>query len=199
MRGTSLAVFLDSLQEIGPPPGSPAYGQLPKHVPVATGLEKLLEHYGITVGNSLVMDDNCYVQRTSRQLGPSEQKIYYAPVIQGAAINSSHPSLSNIRSLVGVALSPLAIDEQHLKEHGITAELLFSSSERSWEMHEPISLIRSFIRPPHLRTSFAASRGPIMLTGNSPATFAESPSPEMPGTTPGGGEPKGPGAGRLGR
>ncbi|MFY9398612.1 MAG: Gldg family protein [Desulfomonilia bacterium] len=194
MRGTSLAVFLDSFQEIGPPPGSPAYGQLPKHVPVATGLEKLLEHYGITVGNSLVMDDNCYVQRTSRQLGPSEQKIYYAPVIQGAAINSSHPSLSNIRSLVGVALSPLAIDEQHLKEHGITAELLFSSSERSWEMHEPISLNPQFIRPPASPDELRSFPLAYMLTGKFPSYFAGKPIPEMPRDDPGEEESrKGPG------
>jgi ABC-type uncharacterized transport system involved in gliding motility auxiliary subunit len=180
MRGTSLALFLDSFQEVGPPPGSPPYGQAPRHVPIATGLEKLLEHYGVTVGRSLVMDESCFVQRAPRQLGPGEQKIYYAPVIQGARINGSHPSLSNIRSLVGVALSPLEVDEKRLKEHGIIAELLFSSSDRSWEMREPMSLNPLVIRPPASQDELDSFPLAYLLTGTFPSYFAGRPFPEKP-------------------
>jgi len=181
MRGTNLALFLDSFQEIMPQQGGP-FGQMPQYVPNDTGLEKLLDHYGVRVNKSIVMDENCFTQRSSRQYG-GEQKIYYAPIIQNRNINSDIACMANIKSMVGLAMSPLEIDEKRLAENKITATRLFSSSERSWEMRDIISLNPMFIRPPAGEEELRSYPLAYMLEGSFPSYFADKPIPEKPAAT----------------
>ncbi len=179
MRGTNLALFVDSFQEIMPQQGSP-YGQMPQYVPNDTGLEKLIEHYGVRVNKSIVMDENCFTQRSSRQYGGGEQKIYYAPIIQNRNINGELAAMANIKSMVGLAMSPLEIDEKRLAEGKITAKRLFSSSNRSWEMRDNVSLNPMFIRPPAGEDELRSYPLAYMLEGSFPSYFADKPVPERP-------------------
>ncbi len=179
MRGTNLALFVDSFQEIMPQQGSP-YGQMPQYVPNDTGLEKLLEHYGVRVNKSIVMDENCFTQRSSRQYGGGEQKIYYAPIIQNRNINGELAAMANIKSMVGLAMSPLEIDEKRLAEGNISAKRLFSSSDRSWEMRDNVSLNPMFIRPPAGEHELRSYPLAYMLEGSFPSYFADKPVPERP-------------------
>ncbi|MDX9762044.1 MAG: Gldg family protein [Desulfomonilia bacterium] len=179
MRGANLALFLDSFQEIMPQQGN-LYGQMPQYVPNDTGLEKLLDHYGMRINRSIVMDENCFTQRSPRQYGGGEQKIYYAPIIQNRNINRDIACMANIKSMVGLAMSPLEIDEKRLAENKITAKRLFSSSDRSWEMRNNVNLNPMFISPPAGQDEFRSYPLAYMLEGNFPSYFADKPVPERP-------------------
>ena len=50
--------------------------------------------------------------------------------------------------MVVLKASPLELDEKRLSENGITSHLLISSSEKSWEMRDRITLHPLIIRPP---------------------------------------------------
>lgn len=176
MKGTNLALFLDSFREIGPEQGNP-YVQTSRFLPNETGLEKLLEHYGVRIGKSVVMDYNCFTQRQPQQYG-GEQKIYYAPIIQSANINAKLPYMANIKSMVGLAMSPVEIDEKRLAENNIRAERLFSSSSRSWEMRENINLNPMFIAPPSSEDELKSYPLAYVLEGSFPSYFADRPIPE---------------------
>jgi ABC-type uncharacterized transport system involved in gliding motility auxiliary subunit len=149
MRGKSLAVFLDRFHEVAPPgqQGAPAQ-QAPRIVPLDTGLDKLLAHYGIQIRKSYVMDENCFKQRMPAQFGGGERPIYFAPLIKNESINQGPGFMKPIKALVALKVSPLEIDGKRTQELGLKVERLFSSSDQSWEMAERISLNPMMIQPP---------------------------------------------------
>lgn len=183
MKGNTLAIFLDAFNEIMPARQNQQYfnrNQGPFYLPLKTGLEKLLDHYGIKLKNSYIMDENCYKQRVDQRYGGGEQPIYFAPIVQNRHINHRLDFMKNIERLIMVKISPLEPKEKPLKEAGIQAKKLFSSSEESWEMTGKINLNPYFISPPQSdekKRSFALA---YLLEGEFPSFFAGKPIPEKP-------------------
>jgi len=152
MRGNNLAVFFDPFKEIMPSDqggmniqNSP---RQPIYIPLDTGLEKLLDHYGITVSQSYVMDKRCYKQRKPEQYGGGEQEVFFAPLIKNKSINKDLDFMKNIKEMFAVKISPVNINQDRINKTGAKAIKLFSSSEESWEMKEQINLNPMFISPP---------------------------------------------------
>ncbi len=152
MKGTSLALFLDSFVQQEPKEQPQQYRQQPNFVPIDTGLEKLLSKYGITIDNSIILDKNCFKQRAARQYGQEEQNIYFAPIIKAKNINSTLDIMKNIKGLIAFKASPVHINNDILTKNNISALKLFSSSDESWEMKNNISYNPMFIRPPDTYT-----------------------------------------------
>lgn len=170
MQGKSLAFFLDAFDEVQMP-GQAAYS------PIETGLEPLLEHYGIQIQRAFVLDENCYRQELPAQLGGGDRPIYYAPLIKSQFINQDLGFMQNIRALVAVKASPLELLAERVKENGLQAHRLLASSEKSWEMKAPINLNPLILRPP-ARTDDLRSRSlAYLLEGSFPSYFAGKPLP----------------------
>jgi hypothetical protein len=165
MQGKSLALFLDAFDEVQVP-GQAVY------TPIETGLEPLLEHYGIRIQRSIVLDENCYRQELPAQLGGGDRPIYYAPLLKSQFINQDLGFMKNIRGLVAVKASPLELLAEPVKAHNLQAFQLLATSERSWVMKAPINLNPLALRPPS-RTEEMGSR-PIayLLEGSFPSYFA---------------------------
>ena len=182
MRGTNLAIFLDSFKEIQipNPQGNPYQQQPPQYIPLDSGLEKLLEHYGIRIKKSYVLDENSYKQRLPQQYGGGEQHIYYAPIIQSEFINHSLDYMKNIKGLIALKISPLEIDEMRIKDSNIRADRLFSSSEKSWEMRDNINFNPMFMQPPASDAEEGSLPLAYVLEGAFPSYFTGKPIPEKP-------------------
>ncbi len=179
MRGKSLALFLDTFNEVMPPKQqSFAYNRMPSYVPIHTGIEKLLAHYGIRIKESYVMDENCYKQRVPAQFGGGERAIYFAPVIKNEHINSDLKFMRNIKGLIAMKISPLELDTEQIKKNGLKARRVFSSSEKSWEMKGRINLNPMFIRPPESAETEKSLPLAYLLEGEFPSYFAGKPIPE---------------------
>jgi len=179
MQGKSLALFLDAFNEVRPPgEQSFGYGQRPSYVPLNTGLEKLLEHYGIRISKSYVMDENCYRQGIPAQFGGGERAIYFAPVIKKGFINSDLGFMRNIKGLVAAKISPLELDAERIRENGLEAHRLFASSEKSWEMKGRIDLNPMFIRPPQSVDEQQSLPLSYIIEGEFPSYFAGKSIPE---------------------
>jgi len=177
MRGKNLALFVDSFREIIPGgQQGMALGQGPMYLPINTGLEKLLKHYGISIKKSYVMDENCYKQELPQQLGGGERLIYFAPVIKNKFINKDLSFIKNIKRLIAVKISPLEIEKERLEQNGLTAHRLFSSSEKSWEMSGQINLNPMFISPPPADEKKSLPLAYI-LEGQFPSYYAGKPIP----------------------
>lgn len=146
MQGTNVAFFLDTFNEIAPQQGG--FGGGPAYVPVDTGLEKLLRHYGVSVTPSYVLDESCYKQAVQGRSGPEERKIYFAPMIDESTINNDPGYMNNIKGLVAMKISPLEADAETLQKSGVSAVKLFSSSDKAWEMKGAINLNPMFLKPP---------------------------------------------------
>ncbi len=183
MKGKNLAIFLDAFKE-GPPQRNMFGSQGPQYLPLNTGLEKLLKHYGVSIEPAIVMDENSFRQQVPRQYGGGERKIYFAPIIQNDQIHKVFPFLKSIRGLVAYKMSPIEMNKETLSKNDITAQLLFSSSPKSWLMHAPLNLNPMFIQPPTSNAGMASQPLAYVLTGDFPSYFAGKPVPEKPQKAP---------------
>ncbi|MEW6088066.1 MAG: Gldg family protein [bacterium] len=180
MKGKNLAVFVDSFNEIVPRQGFNGMGgfQNPVYLPVNTGLEKLLEHYGAGIKKSYVLDENCFKQSIPEAFGGGEQTVYFAPIIKNEFINKKLSFLKNIKGLVMFKSSPVELDEEKIKKYGLKAEKLFSSSEKSWDISDDINLNPMFIQPPKGENKYKQMVMACILEGYFPSYFADKPIPE---------------------
>jgi ABC-type uncharacterized transport system involved in gliding motility auxiliary subunit len=185
MRGKNLALFLDAFKEVAPPQQqSFGFNRPASYVPIDTGLEKLLVHYGVRIRKSYVMDENCYRQRVPDRFGGGETPFYFAPIIQSQNINHDVGFMKNIKGLVAMTISPLGLDTKRIKENGLSACKLFSSSTKSWEMKGQINLHPRFIRPPQSSEEQGSLPLAYILEGEFPSYFAGKAIPEKkPGET----------------
>ncbi|MEJ2427849.1 MAG: Gldg family protein [Deltaproteobacteria bacterium] len=179
MRGKSLALFLDAFNEVMPPgQGARSFNQRPRYVPLDTGLEKLLEHYGIRIEKSYAMDENCYRQRVPAQFGGGEHPVYFAPIIKNQFINKQLDFMANIKGLVALKISPLELDSERIAKNGVKTYRLFASSEKSWQMREPINLNPLLIQPPKSREELQSLNLAYILEGEFPSYFDGKPVPQ---------------------
>ncbi len=170
MRGTNLAIFPDAFNEIMPRQQG-GFGRGPQYIPIDTGLGKLLANYGVKVKSSYVMDENCYKQAMPANQGGGERKLYFVPMIQDANINHTPVFMKNIKGIVAMRISPLAINRKKIKKMGIRAYTLFSSSSKSWEMKNRINLNPMFITPPSNKSDMKSYPLALMLEGKFPSYF----------------------------
>jgi ABC-2 type transport system permease protein len=180
MRGKSLAIFLDRFHEVMLPGEAGARSQGPRIVPLETGLEKLLAHYGIRIRKSYVMDENCYKQRMPAHLGGGEQAIHFAPLIKSEYINRNLDFMKNIKGLIVFKASPLETDQERIQDMGLKVHRLFSSSDKSWEMAGRIELNPMLIQPPSSRDAMKSLDLAYVIEGRFESYFAGKPMPERP-------------------
>ena len=179
MRGTNLALFLDAFNEVRDNSRQNfGLNRGLNHVPLDTGLNKLLVHYGIDIKKSYVMDENCHKQRLPRSMGGGERSIYFAPIIKNRFINHDIKFLEGINGLVAVKISPLELDEERISKNKLTAVKLFSSSGKSWEMRENITLNPMFLSPPPSADELQSFPLAYLVEGEFPSYFAGKPIPE---------------------
>ncbi len=179
MKGTNLALFIDAFKEINPN-NQQGFGlnRGPNYVPLDTGLDKLLSHYGIHVKKSYVLDENSHKQRLPGNMGGGERPIYFAPIIKNKNINHDLNFIRGIKGLIAVKISPLELDEAQISKNNLNAVKLFTSSEKSWEIHKNISLNPMFLTPPPPDDEKQSFPLAYILEGEFPSYFAGKPIPE---------------------
>ena len=178
MKGTNLILFLDVLKQAQGMQQNMRNNRLAELEAFDSGLEKLLDHYGVRIRKSMVCDESCFSQRISPETGGGEQPIYYAPIIRNENINHELPFLKEIKGLVTLKASPLELDEKRLSENRITSHILISSSEKSWEMRERITLHPLLIRPPAPQVERKSMPLAVLLEGEFSSYFDGKPIPE---------------------
>ena len=178
MQGKSLALVLDRFNEVMPG-GQQGMnsGQAPVFIPLDTGLEKLLRHYGIRMQQSFVLDENCFRQQMPAQFGGGDQPIYYAPLIKNRFINKDLDFMKNIKVLVALKISPLELNTEHIKKNSLTSYRLLASSEKSWQMRGRINLNPMFIKPPPSSEEMQSYPLAYLIEGEFPSYFAGKPLP----------------------
>ncbi len=181
MHGTNLAIFTDAFKEVRPPGQQPFMtGQMPVYMPMDTGLEKLLAHYGVRIKSSIVLDENCYRQRRAPQQGGGEQPIYFAPIVQNEHINKELDYIRNIKGLIALKISPLELDPKRIEEQKATAHEILASSAKSWEMRDRINFNPMFMQPPASDKEMASLPLAYLIEGSFTSYFKGKPMPEKP-------------------
>lgn len=179
MRGNNLFLILDRFNEVMPTnqQGMNIGGRGPVYVPLNTGLEKLLENYGIRIKNAYVMDENCIRQQMPARLGGGERQIYYAPLIQKQNINQELKFMKTIKAMVALKISPLELITERIKQSNLNAYRLIASSDKSWEMRGRINLNPLLIQPPPVADEMQSQPLAYLLEGEFPSFFDGKPIP----------------------
>ena len=180
LRGGSLMLFLDS-HDIYVSQGSGFGGGGAFHLPRETGLEAMLEHYGIRLKQSYVLDEQAFVQRQpSPRGGYVESEIYFAPLLQETEIDQEVPFLTNLEELIMLNISPLELAGEN-RQAGVTYTEALRTSPTAWEMEGRIDLMGA--QPPgeDVRTSFPLA---YLAEGTFTSYFAGREIPERPRDEP---------------
>jgi ABC-2 type transport system permease protein len=182
MKGKNLAIFLDPFREVTPQGGgsSPFGGGSPMYLPLKTGLEKLLESYGFRTENAYVLDESCYHQRGRSIFGGGDQPLYFAPIIQSDKMAKGVPYLRNLKGLVLLQAGPVDVDGRTMKEEGLSAVRLLSSSDRSWEQSGRIDLSPFSLQPPSDQAKLKSEPLAYLVEGAFKSYFADKPVPPRP-------------------
>jgi ABC-type uncharacterized transport system involved in gliding motility auxiliary subunit len=177
MRGNNLILFPDRLQEVMPTQQQMMMGGQPSFTSIDTGLEKLLSHWGADISESYVLDENCFKQPVSQQMGGGQQPIYFAPLIMNKNINKKNDFIKNIKGMVVLKASPIKVDDARLEKIGITAHRLVTTSDQSWEMKPPINLNPMMMSPPPAGQEKHPYHLAYLLSGQFPSYFDGKPVP----------------------
>ncbi len=181
MQGKNLALFLDAFNEVDPQnqQGLRLMNQQgPVYIPVESGLEKLLAHYGVRMSPAYVLDENCFKQQMPAQFGGGEQPIYFAPMIKNKNITDDLEFMRTIKGLVAVKTSPLVLVDERLSANNIEATPLLATSEKSWEMKGRINLNPMFLQPPADKGDMQSFPIAYLLEGEFSSYFEGKPIPE---------------------
>jgi len=175
MKGKSIAIFIDAFNEIQAQ--NQQNFQQPVYLPINSGIEKLLDHYGLKVKKSYLLDEDCYV---NKDRNGNEMNIYFAPLIKGDRINQDPDFMSNIKQMIMVKISPLEAEKEKIERNGLKLTQLFTSSEQSWEMSGRINLMPFMIQPPADNKEKFARPLAYLLEGEFPSYFAGKTAPGKP-------------------
>ncbi len=182
MKGHNLIIFQDAYREMQMPQRNPYsfQKQQPMYVPVKTGLEKLMKHYGVSLGEGIVMDEKCYKQRIRRAFGGGEQEITFAPIIQKENIDHDLDFLKNINGLVMFKTSPVNADEKASGMDKVTVRKLFTSSDKSWIMKGRINYSTMDSGKPSSEDEMKKYTLAVLAQGTFNSYFADRKIPEKP-------------------
>ncbi len=166
MKGGSLMVMLDPFAEVQPDQQMAAYGAEPQFVPVDTGLGRLLDRYGVSVGKNYVLDKTCY---EAQQRGMGKVPLYYVPVVGRAGLDQSSPVSRNLSGVIFLQAASVDAKRDSLPG-GVVATTLASSSPESWLMSGRISLSPYGMVPP-AADSMSAKGLAVLLEGTFASAF----------------------------
>jgi ABC-type uncharacterized transport system involved in gliding motility auxiliary subunit len=147
MRGGSLLIFHDPF--VVSQAAVTAPNQPPQYIPSATGLEELLETYGVNLRSAYVLDNESFIQRDPQY---GELNIYWAPVLSGSGISDSHIITRGLGELIALQNGSLSLSEELENSSEIDAQIILSSSKESWLLEENIQLNPLGMVPPAKET-----------------------------------------------
>ena len=132
MKGKSALFFINSFKEMQMPGQRNMFQQQqPMVLPINTGLNILLKHYGVTVNKDIVLDKNAPKLPIGGQM---LKEIYFLPLITKNGLSEDSVITKYLQGLAFIKGSSIVVDEKKLKKLKVEYENLVSSSEESWLM-----------------------------------------------------------------
>lgn len=168
MRGGSAVMLLDSYVE-QQMQGMQMFQRPPQALPVFTGLEGMLAHYGIKIGRDIVMDKQCFI---AQQRGLGELTIYFAPMISEEGLSKDNEITKYLKKIVFLKASSISVDETLLKENKASVQYVVKTSPYSWLQQGNINFLPWGANPPQ-DSSLKQYNLAVLVQGNLQSYFAD--------------------------
>jgi len=173
MKGNAALFLVDSFVEMQMRGQNRMFGQRqPLVMPVHTGLEKLMESYGVTVNKDLVLDLSCF-KASNKVFG--EQDIYFAPMILEEGLNDENVITRFLKRIFFLKTSSLSFEKEKPDDR---YTVLVSSSPLSWLMKGRVTYNPMMMRPPK---ESQMQRYPlaVLLSGEFDSAFKDREQPQQ--------------------
>ncbi len=176
MKGGNLIVFADSFFEQLPQQQNYYYSQ-PTYTPIDTGLDKLLNAYGITVNKDYVLDEECL--KLYAQDG-RETPLNYMPQLTAKNFGKKSVISKGMGQIFFAQASSIDVTKAE-NDKELDVKILAKSSDNSWLMKENITTYPAFIQPPKNslgetdKTNFKSENLAVLVEGKFSSAFESSP------------------------
>jgi ABC-type uncharacterized transport system involved in gliding motility auxiliary subunit len=168
MRGGNAILLLDSYVE-QQAEGMQMFQRPPQALPVITGLEGMLAHYGIKIRKDIVMDKQCFI---AQQRGLGELTIYFAPMIDDEGLSDDCEVTKYLKKIVFLKASSLEADEGLLKANKASVKYIVKSSPYSWLQQGAINFMPWGVNPP-ADNNLASYNLAMLVQGNLKSYFTD--------------------------
>mgnify|MGYP002515558846 FL=1 len=166
MKGGNLIVFQDPFDA-----SQANYYSQPQYTPIETGLERILDSYGVKLEKNYVFDEQCYVQR---QRGYGEIKLFWAPQLQKKQLDQKSPITKNLGYVI--LLQSGSLDVEKAKENkNIKLSVLAKTSENAWAEQSGFQLAPG-MQPPFNKAEEKSYNLIALLEGKFSSAFDSNPS-----------------------
>jgi ABC-type uncharacterized transport system involved in gliding motility auxiliary subunit len=134
MKGRSALFLLDSFAEIDMQ-GQQFFGGQPVVVPVNTGLDRMLEHYGIRIGKNVVLDASC----AKVNLGNAIKDYPLVPIIRQSGLDQKSVITKYLKGIAFMKASAVDADRKAIGKSGADTVFLVTTSQDSWLMEGQVN------------------------------------------------------------
>jgi ABC-2 type transport system permease protein len=150
-------------------------------------LNDLLSNFGVSIGDKMLMDDQNQIVsiQTQGSLGgfiPVPINIDVQSAVQIKVnpenMNSNYAFTSNLGPMIYLWGSPLKLDNNKISQLGLKANILFTSSAKSWEMDYSGSPLTVADYKPEGKTMIGKQPLAVMITGQFPDPYANQAAPK---------------------
>lgn len=176
LRGGNLALFLDPFAEIQDEMAA-YYGTPPQYAPIDTGLQKLLDKYGVKTSNAYVMDTRSH---SENQQGYGTLDFYFIPVVHQEQMAGDHPISANLSYVYFPQTGALDITIPEGDENR-RATVLATTTSEAWKESENIMLDPMYLSPPSSDDVQKAENLSVLVEGKFDSAFDSAPAPVQEG------------------
>lgn len=166
MKGGNLMFFVDPFLE-----QANQYTRQVQYQPNDTGLAKLFDAWGLTLGKDYILDESCY---KTTEGGYGLLSLNWAPMVQKKYINQKHPVSKNLGYVIFFQNGSIDT-EQAEKNPDLQVTKLVTSSNRSWLMKDNIMLNPMMITPPSDPAQLKPQNLAVLVEGTFTSAFTEAP------------------------
>lgn len=166
LKGGNLMVFADPFDvEQG------NYYQGPSYNPIDTGLNKILEKYGIKLEQNYVFDEGCY---TYNQQGYGNIKMYWAPMLARQQLNQKSVITKNLGYVIMLQPGEITTDEAE-NNKDLKVSVLAKTSPQSWTLTQNFD-IGANMQTPYDKSVYKPHKLAVLVEGKFPSAFENNPS-----------------------
>lgn len=134
MKGGRLIIFYEPFDIAPPSPSNPEIGLIKNQ----SNLDKLLNAYGISFEDAMVLDKRSYEAILPNRFGQQERRLLtYIPRLMGTSINHDYRPFKNAKSFFLAKMGSIELNEEKLKSQAIQVKKVLSSSPEAWLSKRP--------------------------------------------------------------
>lgn len=168
MKGGNLMIFADPFDANQSNPY-----QAPTYDPIDTGLNKILEKYGMKLEQNYAFDEGCY---TYSQQGYGNIKMYWAPMLAKQQLSQKNVISKNLGYVIFLQPGEVTVEGAKANKDLKVTELA-KTSPKSWTMIQNFD-IGPNMQTPYDKSIYKSHDLAVLVEGKFPSAFEKNPAEE---------------------